>query len=113
MKAQSRLLLVGALFLALADVLVAQGPNRTPFTTDDALNVRSLSIGDMTDDGRYVAATIGKRRDRMGVQHKRFGDPTYLSPNYRELVVIDTETGELHEVFDRLVQVRSLAWSPR
>ena len=108
MKAPLRLLLINVMCLVCAGTLLAQDP----FTTDDALSVRSLSVGIVTDNGRYVAATIGKRRDRMGVQHKRFGDPTYMSPNYRELVVIDAETGETNQVFDRLVQVRSLAWSP-
>jgi dipeptidyl aminopeptidase/acylaminoacyl peptidase len=112
MKALSHLLLIYVLYLGCANALLAQGSNLARFTTDDALDVRSLSVGDITDDGRYVATTIGKRRDRMGVQHKRFGDPTYVSPNYRELVVIDAENGNTQQVFDRLVQVRSLAWSP-
>jgi dipeptidyl aminopeptidase/acylaminoacyl peptidase len=113
MKAPPRSLLISTLLVCASVPLFGQASNnQTAFTVDDALNVRSLSIGDITDDGRYVAATIGKRRDRMGVLHKRFGDPTYLSPNYRELVVIDAQDGSMGTVFNELVQVRSLTWSP-
>jgi dipeptidyl aminopeptidase/acylaminoacyl peptidase len=82
------------------------------FTTEDALNVASLRVQGITADGRYVAATRATPRDRKNVDHMRFGDPTYISPSFADVLVIDTETGEQHSLFDEKVQVGSFAWSP-
>lgn len=99
-----------AVTLAVAPVASAQ--DQQAFTTEDALNVASLRVQDITPDGRYVAATRATPRDRKNVDHMRFGDPTYISPSFAEVLVIDTETGEEHSLFDEKVQVGSFAWSP-
>ncbi len=96
--------------IALANPAVAQ--EKQPFTTEDALNVVSLNVRAITKDGRFVAATRATQRGRKDVDHLRFGDPTYLSPSVADVLVIDTETGDQHALFDRKVQVRSFAWSP-
>ena len=90
----------------------APAQEKRPFTTQDALNVATLRVQAITDDGRYLAATRATQRDRKNVDHMRFGDPTYISPSFADVLVFDTETGEERSLFDRKVQVRSFAWSP-
>ena len=97
--------------VALAAPLAAQQGGR-PFTTEDALDVRSARIAAVTDDGRRVAATVQTRRDRSGVDHFRFGDPTYLAPSLGELLVIDTNDGSVRSLFPQHEQLRGAAWSP-
>ena len=92
------------LALAFAAPAWAQSTGRA-FTPDDALGVKSVRIQDVTDDGRWVAATLQSRGDRLGVDHQRFGDPTYLSPSVADLLVIDTRSGEQTRLFDEPVQV--------
>jgi Tol biopolymer transport system component len=110
MRIRSMLLLVLA-GVAFAPAVVAQEGGR-PFTTADALDVRGVRVADVTDDGRWIAATIQTRRGRTGVDHTRFGDATYLSPSLGELLVIDAESGATHSLFDELTQVRAPVWSP-
>ena len=98
--------------LLAAFVTSAPAQEKRPFTTQDALNVATLRVQAITDDGRYLAATRATQRDRKNVDHMRFGDPTYISPSFADVLVIDTETGEERSLFDRKVQVRSFAWSP-
>ena len=100
------------LFLIIGYPLDAQQAERSAFTADDALDVTSLEIFDMTKDGRLVVASRYTQRDRKNVDHSRFGDPTYISPSYSQLVVIDTDTGEETQVFEERVQIRSAAFSP-
>ncbi|MCH8254967.1 MAG: hypothetical protein IID06_06435, partial [Gemmatimonadetes bacterium] len=98
--------------LLAAFVTSAPAQEKRPFTTQDALNVATLRVQAITDDGRYLAATRATQRDRKNVDHMRFGDPTYISPSFADVLVFDTETGEERSLFDRKVQVRSFAWSP-
>ena len=91
---------------------LAQYSAKQAFTSEDVLNLRSFSVRSITDDGRYIAGTIGMRRDRLNVDHLRFGDPTYVSRSVAEFVVLDTETKEMRTLFDEKVQTRSLSWSP-
>jgi dipeptidyl aminopeptidase/acylaminoacyl peptidase len=83
-----------------------------PFTPEDALNVASLSVQDVTPDGRWIAATVATRRDRMGTDHFRFGDPTYVSPSTAEFVLIDADSGVQAPILDGRVEVRGAEWSP-
>lgn len=109
MRARATLL---ALTLTLAAALPLAGQTGRPFTTEDALDVRSVRIADVTDDGRWVAATVQTRRDRSGVDHFRFGDPTYVAPSLGELLVVDTRSGDTRSLFGERVQVRGATWSP-
>ena len=63
-----------------ADRAAQQRPGRA-FTIDDALNVRSSRIEDVSKDGRWVALTVRVRRDALGVDNARYGDPTYVAPS--------------------------------
>ncbi len=98
--------------LTLSFATSAPAQEKRPFTTQDALNVATLRVQAITDDGHYLAATRATQRDRKNVDHMRFGDPTYISPSFADVLVIDTETGEQRSLFDEKVQVRSFAWSP-
>lgn len=82
------------------------------FTVDDALAVNDVSIEDVTADGRWVAATLETRRDRLNIDHMRYGDPTYVAPSLARVVVIDTRSGERRWVHAEPAHVRSLTWSP-
>ncbi len=117
MNSTARPLRFGALVITLQIMLGSDGSataqeNRQPFTTEDALNVASLTVRDITDDGRFIVATRATQRDRKNVDHMRFGDPTYISPSLADVLIIDSETREQTSLFDDKVQVRSLAWSP-
>ncbi len=83
-----------------------------PFTAEDALNVRTVSVADVTPDGAQVALTVRTHRDGLNVDHFRFGDPTYVAPSTRELLVIDTRTGASRAVVEGRVQVQGVTWSP-
>lgn len=96
--------------LTLATPLAAQ--QGRPFTPDDALDMRSFSASDMTSDGRWVAATHRTRREGMGTDHFRYGDPTYISPSVTNFVLLDTDSGEQTPIIDGMVQVRGMEWSP-
>ena len=105
------ILLLGIMFL-FSVVTPGQENDFKPFTTNDALNVRSFRIYDVTDDGNFIAGTIQTRRGRLNVDHMRFGDPTYISPYKTDLIIIDTKTGEKKKIFKDMVQIRSIQWSP-
>ena len=82
------------------------------FTVDDLLDVSSVNIADISDDGRWIAATSATLRDRIGVNNFRFGDPTYVAPAKVEILVIDTQTGKAQKLFAEKRSVRQLKWSP-
>ncbi|MDX2030080.1 MAG: prolyl oligopeptidase family serine peptidase [Blastocatellia bacterium] len=85
---------------------------QTPFTVDDMLDVVNVGVGDLSDDGRWVAATAGRLRDRIGIDNARFGDPTYFGPADADVLVIDTRSGAARRVFEAKRQVRQMKWSP-
>jgi len=85
-----RLPLVAA-FVVLSRVTSAQAPSVaaqpqapravTPvFTADDALEINSATIADMSDDGHWLALTQSVRRDTYGNDYRHDGDPTYVHP---------------------------------
>ncbi len=100
-----------ALFLMFFLAVFSWG-EETPFSIRDSLRVKSFNPQSMTDDGRFIAGTMGIRLDRLGTDHKRYRDPTYISPRLVEIVILDVETGKIMPVFPRKVDVRSLTWSP-
>ncbi len=105
------LLLAPLLVLPTVAPLFAQGPARA-FTSEDALDVRTVRVADVTPDARWIAATVSTRRDRSNVDHFRFGDPTYIAPSLGELLVVDATTGASRSVFPAHEQLRGATWSP-
>ena len=59
---------------------VASHAEKSPFLIGDSLRVKSFSPQDITKDGRLIAGVISIRKDRLGTDHKRYRDPTYISP---------------------------------
>jgi len=100
------------LLICLIAVTVFVSGQKIPFTIQDAINVKSLSISDLTEDGKYIAGTIQSRTDRMNIDHKRFGDPNYVSPYTSQPVIINSETGETYPILNHSVIVRGLSFSP-
>jgi len=98
--------------LCLLALPVAADLNST-FTVDDMLDVKTVAISALSDDGQWLAVTSSSLRDRIGIDNHRFGDPTYIAPAKVDLLVIDTHSGKSQKVFADRRQVRSLAWSPK
>lgn len=91
--------------------LAAQQPaNR--FTVDDALDLATYRVADLSDDGAWLAATSSTRRDGLAVDYRRDGDPTYLRPQPSRVWVIDTKTGQSRALFPDKRDVGALKWSP-
>ena len=86
-----RLPLAFVVLITLAPVLHAQ---TTPFTAEDILKVSAISVLDVTDDGRWIAATVRRPSDNETTDHRRYGDPTYLAPARVTLQIIDAQTGD-------------------
>ncbi|MFC2121820.1 prolyl oligopeptidase family serine peptidase [Bacteroidota bacterium] len=102
------LIIAFLIFSGIGD-LIAQ---KTAFTSQDALNVKSFRISGITDDGKYIAGSFGTRKDRMSTDHKRFGDPNYISSGKSELLIMDTESVETYHVIKEKGIIRSQKWSP-
>jgi dipeptidyl aminopeptidase/acylaminoacyl peptidase len=97
----------------LPEPALAQAPAApNGFTIDDVLAVRNVSIGDLSDDGRWAVITMTTLRDRVGVDNGRYGDPTYVGPGIAEIAIVDTRTGERRPLFNDRRQARGFAWSP-
>jgi dipeptidyl aminopeptidase/acylaminoacyl peptidase len=109
----SRMAVVSAIALT---VLSSRGHGQTPtragFSVDDALNVVTYSQSDLSDDGRWLATVSASRREGLGVDYRRDGDPTYIRPSAGTVWVIETATGKSRALFPDKRNVRSLAWSP-
>src|SRR5262245_45265492 len=78
----------------------------------DILDMRTVSVADLSRDGRWRAITVNVRRDGLGVDFSRDGDPTYLRSQPAELLVVDTKSLAQRPVFRTKTTVRSVSWSP-
>ncbi len=95
----------------LASPAWAQQTQGRPFTIDDALNVNTGRIEDVSRDGRWVALTVETRSDRLGVDNGRFGDPTYVAPQHLDFELLDAATGKTQRLFPTRVQERGATFS--
>jgi dipeptidyl aminopeptidase/acylaminoacyl peptidase len=101
-------------FSALPQVWAAQPFQQqasTAFTVEDMLDVVNITVADLSDDGRWIAATAGSLRDRIGIDNYRFGDPTYIAPSVADVWIIDTQSSKAQKLFPDKRQVRGLKWS--
>ena len=103
--------LFACLLLAAPAPATAQQPAGRAFTIDDALAVRSARIEDVSRDGRWVALSVRVRRDALGVDNGRFGDPTYITPAPVEFQLIDATSGQSRPIFPGKVQVRAATFT--
>jgi dipeptidyl aminopeptidase/acylaminoacyl peptidase len=100
---------------AAAQATPAPGATRDSirrFTVDAALDVSSYGAAGLSPDGRWLAATSSSRRDALGADFSREGDPTYVRPGASRVWVVDTRSGAARAVFPDRRNVRSLVWSP-
>lgn len=100
------------LLVAAAPALGGQAPVRAVFTANDALDITTAQITDLSSDGRWLLSTVASRRDGLGVDYRRDTDPTYLRVSPARLRVIDTRDGTTRDVFPVARTVRSAVWSP-
>lgn len=103
--------LAAVVSVALASFFSASRVADNTFVPEDALGIVSVSVGDLTDDGHYIAATSSVRRDAYGVDYRRDGDPTYVRGALTRVMIIDTKTGQTSPVFPVMKSVRSMEWS--
>ncbi len=96
--------------LAATPAFAQQSAGRA-FGIDDALNVRAPHIGDVSADGRWIALTITTRRDALGVDNSRYGDPTYVTPALAEFQLVDATTGQSRTIVPGKVQVRGATFT--
>jgi dipeptidyl aminopeptidase/acylaminoacyl peptidase len=97
-------------FLALLPFFVFS--QKSSFTVQDVLDVKSFSVIDITDDGSLVAGLIRARKDRLNIDHGRYGDPAYVAPYKGEVVIIDTRENITHHVFDEAMISEGMEWNP-
>ena len=97
---------------AQAPAAPAASARGASFTLDDVLDVRNVSLGDLSEDGRWAIITTSSLRDRVGIDNRRYGDPTYVSPGLADIAVVDTRTGESRPLFPDKRQARGFTWSP-
>jgi dipeptidyl aminopeptidase/acylaminoacyl peptidase len=112
-----------AAFVVLARLSPAQAPAPTGaaqapravtpvFTADDALEINTATIADMSDDGHWLALTQSIRRDAYGNDYRHDGDPTYVHPTPARLWSVDARTGQRQPIFPDKRAVRGTRWSP-
>ena len=90
---------------------VVGGGALAPLTADDMLKVATASVLDVSDDGRRVALTTRRTFDNAEMNHRRYGDPTYVQPAAVRLMVIDIVSGATQPVLPDLADIRQAAWS--
>ena len=106
--------------LASSSFAIAQAPASRPqapraasaaFTAEDALDINTTAIADMSDDGRWLALTQSVRRDSYGNDYRRDGDPTYVHPVPLRLWSVDAKSGQRTAIFPDKKAVRAARWS--
>ncbi len=95
---------------ALATLIPAPRAEDT-FVPEDVLGIMTWTVGDLTDDGRYIAATSSIRRESFGQDFRRDGDPTYVRGALTRVFLIDTRSGQQTPIFAEKKSVRSMRWS--
>ncbi|MGH7500609.1 MAG: prolyl oligopeptidase family serine peptidase [Longimicrobiales bacterium] len=107
-----RLWFLPFLLLPVSRQAIAQAPSPQGFTIDDVLDVKSVSIADVSDDARWLVVVTRTVRDRIGIDNTRYGDPTYVAPALAGTRILDAQTGESWPLFENRRDVRTVAWSP-
>ncbi|OEK04530.1 alpha/beta hydrolase family protein [Roseivirga misakiensis] len=102
-----KLVLTTIVLFLLINLSFAQ---KTAFTVEDAIRVKSLGSQTLSNDGTLLAGIISDGKARFGTDHFRFRDPSYLNLRAGRLVIINTNSGAKNEVFKEDVRVTSLTW---
>ena len=53
---------------------------RREIVVTSPLDVTTVGASDLTEDGRWLAVITSSRRDALGTDFARDGDPTYVAP---------------------------------
>lgn len=93
-------------------VAAPAGTAAESLSVGDLLDLRTVSVSDLSSDGRWLAITVAVRRDGLGVDFSRDGDQTYLRGSPAELLVVDTRSLAQRPVFRGKTVVRNATWSP-
>ncbi len=112
MSGKKHSILIISFIIIAAQVIQPGFGEQTAFTVEDSLRVKSIQIQDVTDDGQYIAAVIRTNGDRIGIDHKRFRDPTYIAPAPVTPVIIEVRNRQIHPLFKQKVQISNMTWSP-
>jgi dipeptidyl aminopeptidase/acylaminoacyl peptidase len=108
-----RLRTIVASLVVIPVVLAAQQPQPLERLVDRfVLDSATVALGDVSADGKWVVATTGSLRGRLGIDNTRFGDPTYTAPSVVDVSIIETSTGATQKLFTDKRQVRGFKWSP-
>ncbi len=91
-----------------ANALPAPAGSLTP---NDLLDVRTVSAGDYSPDGKWLVVRIGTRRDGLGFVAARDGDPSYTRPAPVRLLLLNTETGDTTPLVSAPRTIGAVAWS--
>ena len=94
---------------AAAPLCAQQAP--MPMTPDDLLNVRTVSVGEFSPDGRWLVVRVARRGDGLGFVAARDGDPSYTRPAPARLLLVNTSTGDTLPVVTTPRTIGSVAWS--
>jgi dipeptidyl aminopeptidase/acylaminoacyl peptidase len=87
---------------------------KTPFTVQDAIKVKSLSSQSLTEDGRYLAGIIYDGTARFETDHFRYRDPSYLNVQPGEFMVMEVSTGKtLWPLGEKKSRVSGLSWDKK
>jgi dipeptidyl aminopeptidase/acylaminoacyl peptidase len=104
--------------LASPAIYTAQAPPTAPapgaksaFTAEDLLKVATVSVLDLSEDGRRAAVAVRRLYDNAEVDNTRYGDPTYVAPAWVRVLVIDTRSGATATPFKDLVNLQQASWS--
>jgi dipeptidyl aminopeptidase/acylaminoacyl peptidase len=101
-----------ALVVLGASSTLAQTNHGRAFTIDDALAVRSGRMQDVSKDGHWVALFVQTRRDGLGVDASRYGDPTYVAHASGDFQLIDATNDRARAILPGKVEARDAAFSP-
>jgi len=106
------LVAVAAATAATAPIALAAQQRNDALAIRDLLDVNTVSVSDLSADGRWLVMTIAQRRDNLGADGSRDNDPTYLRNAPARLVVVDTRNMQQRNVFPGKKTVRAAVWSP-
>jgi len=111
--ARSPRCLMSLLVLVLVLVpLSGSAQQKQPFTVDDLLTLASVRVHDANADGSLLICSVSHRRERLGNDYARYGDPTYIGPGGAEICLVNGESGERTPLYDEPVQASGFAFNP-
>lgn len=100
------------LFLVLGNLTLSA--QKTPFTVQDAVRVKSLSSQSLSDDGRFLAGIITDGSARFDTDHFRFRDPSYHNILPGELVVMEVATGKMLRPYgEEKARISGMTWDDK